>query len=57
MNIIAVAGWTILSIAGVGTIASVILEVHSGEPKYYAWMKIFSFMIATGGVLVGLGSM
>lgn len=48
-------GWLLIAIAGVGNIMAVYLELKSNEPVYLALMKVFSLLLAVGGVLVGIG--
>ena len=52
---IAEIGWILLATSAIGTLISCILEIKGHEPIYMAVLKVFAFLTALSGVLIGIG--
>ena len=52
---IAEIGWVLITISGIGTLVSCALEIKGHEPIYMVLLKVFAFITALSGVLIGIG--
>jgi len=52
---IAEIGWILLATSAIGTLVSCALEIKGHEPIYMVLLKVFAFLTALSGVLIGIG--
>ena len=49
------SGISLISIAAVGLIFAVVMEIQTAEPVYYLVMKVAAGFFGVGGPILGLG--